>query len=174
MRSALAALLLATATIAVPAGARAAAPAAQNAWPCWNDAARRYNVDVGLLYAIARVESGARSGIVSGANTDGTYDIGVMQINSWHLRKLSRYGITEHRLRTDACLNVNVGAWLLSQSIRDHGLNWRGVGAYNAKSDAKRAVYARKVATELARLREERRGQTADLAAAGGTDGGAK
>lgn len=153
--------LLLAAGLLAPATSRAAA-----GWPCWGQAARRYNVDVSLLYAIARVETGARTGLV-GRNAGGSYDIGLMQINSSWLPTLSRYGITEQKLRADACLNLHVGAWILSKTLRAYGLNWRGVGAYNAGSDAKRAVYARKVAGELARIHQERNRRAADLADAG-------
>lgn len=166
MRSLLAMLFSAAAVTAPHAvAATSQGTPSRGPWQCWNEAARLYQVDVGLLYAIARVESGARSGVVSG-NTNGSYDIGVMQINSSWLGKLSRYGITVYSLRNDACLNVKVGAWLLSQTIRDHGLNWRGIGAYNAVTDAKRAVYARKVAKELERVRAEHRVHAPDLAVA--------
>lgn len=148
MRGLLAIVFAIAAVVATPA------QASEKGWACWNEAATRYNIDVALLYAVARVETGARTGVVA-RNTDGSYDIGVMQINSWWLPKLAKVGITAHMLRDNACLNVKVGAWILAQSIKDYGLNWRGVGAYNARSDSKRAIYARKVATELRKVRAE-------------------
>lgn len=155
MKTILASLILSIAMLAAPP-----ARASDRGWSCWNEAAARYNVDVVLLYAIARVETGARSGVVA-RNSDGSYDIGVMQINSWWLPKLAKVGITARMLRDNACLNVNVGAWILAQSIKDHGMNWRGVGAYNARSDYRRAIYARKVAGELRRIKSEREAQIA-------------
>lgn len=158
MRALLAIAMGIAAVLAVPAHA------ADTGWSCWNTAAERYNLDVGLLYAVARVETGARTGIVA-RNRDGSYDIGVMQINSWWLPTLAKVGITAHMLRDNACLNVKVGAWILAQGIRDHGLNWRGVGAYNARTDWKRARYARKVAAELRRIHAERSARMAESTA---------
>lgn len=127
--------------------------AAQHSWSCWYAAAARYHVDPVLLYAVARVETHSTSGVVSAKNDNGSYDIGVMQINSTWLPALAHYGITESVLRHDACVNVMVGAWILSQTIREYGLNWNGVGAYNASTPWKRARYATKVAAEIRKAR---------------------
>lgn len=74
-----------------------------------------------------------------------------MQINSGWLPTLKRYGIDKRSL-FDACTNTYVGAWILAQNVSKLGYNWRAVGAYNAKAEHKRVVYAHKVATTLARM----------------------
>lgn len=126
--------------------------ARQSGWACWYQAAKRYHVDPALLYSVARVETKATSGVVA-RNSDGSYDIGVMQINSSWLPELAKYGITAATLRHNACVNVMIGAWILSQSVQQYGLNWKGVGAYNASTPWKRARYAAKVAHELRAVR---------------------
>lgn len=116
---------------------------------CWVQAADRYGVDAWLLYSIATQESGINPRAL-GRNRDGTYDIGVMQINSTHLPRLAKYGIRLEHL-WDACMNIHVGAWILAQAIQQFGANWNAVGAYNAgtakskKRDALRAKYASRV-----------------------------
>ena len=45
----------------------------------------------------------------------------------------------------DACYNVQVGAWILSQCVQRHGYTWAAVGCYNAVSKDRRAVYANRV-----------------------------
>jgi soluble lytic murein transglycosylase-like protein len=128
-------------------------------WQCWADAAIRYNVPIDLLYAIARVESGNKYNVVSGKNRNGSYDIGLMQINSSHLPRLRRYGITEKDLLQDPCLNLHVGAWILADAIERHGYNWVAIGAYNAASPDKRKTYAHKVMSMHQRILKERRTQ---------------
>ncbi|OXJ19745.1 transglycosylase SLT domain-containing protein [Burkholderia sp. AU6039] len=110
---------------------------------CLDDAAAFQHVSVSLMRGIAQVESGMNPSAVN-TNTNGTVDIGLMQINSTWLPTLAREGITRESL-FDACTNAYVGAWILSQNIRQLGANWNAIGAYNSASPDKRLAYARKV-----------------------------
>ncbi|MCA8036044.1 transglycosylase SLT domain-containing protein [Burkholderia arboris] len=110
---------------------------------CLDDAAAFQHVSVSLMRGIAQVESGMNPNAIN-TNTNGTVDIGLMQINSTWLPTLAREGITRESL-FDACTNAYVGAWILSQNIRQLGPNWNAIGAYNSASPDKRLAYARKV-----------------------------
>lgn len=122
------------------------APAVVNA-ACFEEAAVRYRLPVSLLKAISRVESAGNPSAVN-RNSNGSYDIGHMQINSGWLPVLQRYGI-DKRMLFDACTNTYVGAWILAQNIHRYGYNWTAVGAYNASSSDKRLAYAHKVARAM-------------------------
>lgn len=101
---------------------------------CFDHAGERYGVSPLLLRAIAQVESNLRADAVNRRHEarTGSYDIGLMQINSRWLRALSPYGIDERLLLSDPCRNVMVGAWILAHNFARHGVGWEAVGAYNA------------------------------------------
>lgn len=116
---------------------------------CFDQASKRYQVDKSLLLAIAKTESDFDRHALN-VNKDGSEDYGLMQINSWWLkRELKVFGITKTDLKNDYCMNINVGAWVLAQNFFSHGVNWNSVGAYNAGfgkgKQALRDKYARKV-----------------------------
>lgn len=125
---------------------------------CWDQAARRYDIPVELLHAIARHESGLNPR-ARNTNSNGSRDIGLMQINAetW-LPQLARFGITETQL-LDPCINLNVGAWILAGNVQRHGYGWEAVGAYNVGCKAldreecarRRARYTQQVARQLLR-----------------------
>ncbi|WP_237884962.1 transglycosylase SLT domain-containing protein [Pseudomonas sp. PGPR40] len=115
---------------------------------CWHSAGAEHAIEPELLQAIADVESG-QSADAMNYNKDGSHDIGLMQINSRHLPRLSAQGVTEQRLLDEPCLSVEVGASVLADFIARYGYNWTAVGAYNAGNSphrqAARLRYARKV-----------------------------
>ena len=136
---------------------------APSAHACVNWAASRYAVPVELLQAIAQVESSANPRAFN-RNVDGTHDIGLMQINSIHLPRLLKQGITEQRLLDEPCLSVEVGASILADFIKQFGYNWTAVGAYNVgpgaggERDALRLRYAQKIWARYEELMQHRNG----------------
>ncbi len=117
--------------------------AALPAQACWEVAASRYQLSSALLYAIARTESGLNPQAI-GRNTNGSRDIGLMQINSAWLPTLASHGIGERDLY-EPCTNIHVGAWILAGNVSRLGYTWEAVGAYNAASPALRRNYVEKV-----------------------------
>lgn len=135
--------LLAIATLAISNAAHAT---------CWQEASNDYGIPVDVLKAVAKTESNFNQE-AKNVNKNGSTDLGMMQINSSWLPELSKFAITRESLLTDACMNVKVGAWILSNNVKKLGWNWNAIGAYNVgckKLDAvecqsRRSIYAWKI-----------------------------
>ena len=116
---------------------------------CFDDAAEKAGVNKDILIAIAMVESQLDRTAVH-KNSNGTEDVGVMQINSSHFEFLKSVGI-ERKDLFNACINIHVAALLLKECMRIHGNTWTAVGAFNAghsktaKAERNRAIYKMKV-----------------------------
>ncbi len=117
---------------------------------CFEEAGRDHGVPPALLWAIAKVESSFEPAAIN-YNTDGSFDFGVMQINSSWAASL---GPERWNRLGDPCDNVKTGAWVLADCLKRHGYTWQGVGCYNALSPEKRAEYARKVIRVLKELKQ--------------------
>lgn len=77
-------------------------------------------------------------------NSNGTYDIGLMQINSVHLAELAKHGIGPAHLQ-DGCVSAFVGAWMYRRKMDKHGNTWTAVGAYHSETPEHRDRYARTI-----------------------------
>lgn len=53
-----------------------------------------FNIESELLYAIAQQESAMKPGAI-GHNRDGSTDLGLMQINSFHMKRLKKWGLVK-------------------------------------------------------------------------------
>jgi soluble lytic murein transglycosylase-like protein len=112
---------------------------------CFEEAGSTYGISPLLLWGIANVESSLDPQAIN-KNTNGSYDYGVMQINSSWYRTL---GAETWNKLSDPCTNVRVGAWVLAQCIQKYGYNWEAVGCYNSGNPERRKSYAKKVFNQL-------------------------
>lgn len=108
---------------------------------CIERASLFYGINPLVLWGIAKIESGFNP-MALNKNNNGTYDIGLMQINSsW----FPRLGVQDMSFLWDPCYNIHVGAWILRNCINRHGNSWEAVGCYNTKSKYKKVKYAWRV-----------------------------
>lgn len=89
-------------------------------------------------------------------NTNGTFDLGVMQINTWWIPKIaSVVGRTrdevERLLRFDPCFNAETARWIFQQEFRTEGDFWRAVGRYHSPTRWRQVRYAGGVVRHLRR-----------------------
>jgi len=120
---------------------------------CVTQAARQYpGTSPWMVKTLLAVEGGQIGTIRK--NTDNSYDLGPMQINTIHLSDIYRnLGITVRELVFDACKNISAGTWLLSKHMKDaDGRYWLAMGNYHSKTPSRRAAYLKKVAEAYSRL----------------------
>jgi soluble lytic murein transglycosylase-like protein len=130
---------------------------------CFEEAGQMYKVPPMLLQAIAWVESRYDKN-AKNHNTNGSVDMGVMQINSLWLEPLSEYGVQKKHLY-NACYNISVAAWILRKQINEVGYNWQAVAHYHSRTQEYGEIYARKVArVYFALKRQQTERQEAALA----------
>lgn len=118
---------------------------------CVQLAADRYGLSVSLIQAVLEVEGGRVGQAVP--NSNGSEDLGPMQINTVWLPRLATYGITRQQLRDDRCINILVGSWILASQLKTaKGMEgpvqrrvWWGIGAYHSKTPEHNVAYALKV-----------------------------
>ncbi|MDR1050941.1 MAG: lytic transglycosylase domain-containing protein [Deltaproteobacteria bacterium] len=101
-------------------------------WKCLRDTSDRFEVPLSLLLLVMDAESGT-VGETSG-NTNGSYDMGPMQINSLWLPVLAGLGIGERQVVDHGCLNLAVGAWILRGHLRRTGSFEQAAADYHSRS----------------------------------------
>ncbi len=111
---------------------------------CFTKAAKTYDINPRILVAIALTEN---AGFNPRATSPDGNDMGLMQINKEWIPRIAKYGIQQADLLDDPCANINVGAWILADSISRYGYNWTAIGYYNAshKNPRGRAAYIQRV-----------------------------
>ncbi|MGC8519386.1 MAG: lytic transglycosylase domain-containing protein [Steroidobacteraceae bacterium] len=97
---------------------------------CLARAAGYYHVPVLLLDAIVWQEGGTDG--VGDRDPDGSYDLGLAQINTRWLPVFSKYGITARSLLDNPCENLYAAAYVLDMYANLSDRNWfRATMAYN-------------------------------------------
>ena len=164
--------LLAAAVVALGSGTSRAADNATMICGCIETAAQAYRVPPAILVILLNVEGGSLDAV--SPNTNGTVDIGPMQINEIWLPDIAMHWGTTQRvafftLRDSFCANVEAGTWILRQGLDEaKGDFWEGVAYYHSHDPIQKRTYLRAVLEQVLRLQAQR------TAAAGGGVAGSK
>jgi soluble lytic murein transglycosylase-like protein len=110
---------------------------------CFDLASRYQGINSTVLRAIAMMENPRCDARIS-KNTNGSVDVGCMQINSVHFTELARHGVLPADL-LDQCKNIYVGAWHYKKMVRKYGNTWKAIGAYHSETPHLRDRYAQGV-----------------------------
>lgn len=91
-------------------------------------------------------------------NRDKSYDVGLMQVNSYWIRKFELS--PAEALEPEE--NLRLGAWILRSCLDRYGYNWRAIGAYHTGSPknlpGRSRAYAVKVMKKYNALMEKKSG----------------
>lgn len=122
---------------------------------CLMMAAQTYQVPPQVLVGILHVEGGKVGQQVR--NTNGTYDLGPMQINTLWTKELAKeWGVSRSAaqtlIRDDACTNINVAAWILRRNLNETKSLPKAIAWYNSRTPHIGYKYKRKV---LAAMRKK-------------------
>lgn len=103
---------------------------------CFVDISNYYKVPTEIILAVAKKENG-RNGLVVGPNDNGSYDLGVMQINTWWFDDRNKYnmvnwGIEIEDVINNPCQNLAVASWILAMNYQQTNNWYDAVTIYNA------------------------------------------
>lgn len=118
---------------------------------CINHAAEVFHIPATIIVAVMKIENGWNGAAIK--NKNGTYDLGVMQVNSSWLPKLQKYDITQANLQYDPCINVHAATWILAKGLAK-GEGWQGVGNYHSATPIHNQRYRQKVKVAYQKMQE--------------------
>lgn len=96
---------------------------------CISYSADYFSLGHELMVAVLMTERGMNARVKQ--NNNGTFDLGIYQINQVRLPELQQFDIDAVTLATDQCVNAFMAAYLLKQEIMDADDFWEGVGNYH-------------------------------------------
>jgi hypothetical protein len=142
--------------MAPPAVAEEGGASARTIQACIVAASDAYHEPAAVLLILLNVEGGTLGAVSQ--NTNGTVDIGPMQVNQiwvpdvaahWHASTRAAY----LALRDNFCANVEAGAWIVRQCVdQANGDFWEGVGYYHSHDAGYQRAYLRAVLSQALRL----------------------
>lgn len=117
-------------------------------------AASTHQIHPTALYGIYTAEGGKVG--MANLNTNGSYDLGPMQINTIWLPALSkRFDMSEekveYKLKNDACFNVDTAAIILKDHLKNEPDFLMALGNYHSKTPKHNRKYRTRILKNLKR-----------------------
>jgi hypothetical protein len=110
----------------------------------------RYGVPANLVLAVAEIENGKPGQWVE--NTNGTFDVGPMQINTAYLAELRKFGISSADVAGKGCYPYELATWRLKgHLVRDEGDIWTRAANYHSRTPEHNRPYRRKLMAAASR-----------------------
>lgn len=120
-------------------------------YECVFDSAARHGVAPALMLGALTAE-GAFEGFVK-RQTNNTFDMGRLSINSVHLKELERFGVSRemgaYYLQHDGCYAMEFASWLMARRLRDprdQGKDyWTRAAGFHSRTPSVNARYQPKL-----------------------------
>lgn len=89
-------------------------------------------------------------------NSNGTQDLGPLQINSWWVNRVSKVtgrpvSSVRHWLANDTCFNIDTARWIFLTALAVTGDYWKAIGLYHSPIAWRQREYAASVVWNLRR-----------------------
>jgi hypothetical protein len=111
---------------------------------CSISAAQQFGLPPSVMLAVAQIEGG-RPGLAR-RNTNGTYDLGSMQLNTAWLAQLRPYGVDVRWALASGCYPYQLAAWRIrSHLLQDRGDYWSRVANYHSRTPTLNRSYRAQV-----------------------------
>ena len=112
--------------------------------------ASEYHLPWFLLKAIAITENHKLNPRLIKKNTNKTYDIGLMQINSMWIKKLkNKFPKISIKKLKEPYFNIKIGAYILLQNIKKFGYSWKSVSYYHSFTKKHRLKWLKRIKNNI-------------------------
>ncbi len=114
----------------------------------YDDIFKKYEKEFGISYflmkSIAITENAKFDENAIMYNTNGTKDIGLMQINTSWKHWMPEAGITNEKLK-DVDFNIKVAFMIVDRIIQQHGYSWDSIGRYHSGTPKFKKAWLKKI-----------------------------
>lgn len=114
----------------------------------YDDIFKKYEKEFGISYflmkSIAITENTKFDENAIMYNTNGTKDIGLMQINTSWKHWMPEAGITNEKLK-DVDFNIKVAFMIVDRIIQQHGYSWDSIGRYHSGTPKFKKAWLKKI-----------------------------
>lgn len=114
----------------------------------YDDIFKKYEKEYGISYflmkSIAITENAKFDENAIMYNTNGTKDIGLMQINTSWKHWMPEAGITNEKLK-DVDFNIKVSFMIVDRIIQQHGYSWDSIGRYHSGTPKFKKAWLKKI-----------------------------
>lgn len=112
---------------------------------------KEYGVPFFLVKAIAITENNDMDKNSVSKNTDGTRDIGLMQINTSWIKNLPEEKLSVEKLKKPEH-NIRVAFIILDDLIKKYGYNWESIGKYHSSTPKYKKIWLSRIKGNIQHL----------------------